>query len=254
MTAVVVASAKGAPGVSTAALLLAAAFTGQERHSVLVEADPSGNVAGARFSIGTNPGLLSLAAESRIGGLNRSTLSDHGRLVTEQLLLIPGPATADESFAVISECASLLGQMAEADDGTWVIDVGRLTSRSPSLLFAQRAAVVLLVCRSTFEELYAVRALVAVLTRMGTDVRLGLVGRCPYSTDEVVEFVGAKVLWNLPDTREATSVVLSAVGAKRGRTSSLWRGSLAVAACLSDEFAERTLAATPSAAPFAGEG
>src|SRR5262249_61331290 len=62
---IAVASVKGAPGVTTLALGLAALWP--ELGAVLVECDPDGGDLAARFGHHPDPGLASLAAAARTG-------------------------------------------------------------------------------------------------------------------------------------------------------------------------------------------
>src|SRR3546814_11529374 len=57
MKTIALASVRGAPGVTTSALLLASRLGG----SALVEADLSGGVLAVRYGLGREPGLTSLA-------------------------------------------------------------------------------------------------------------------------------------------------------------------------------------------------
>ncbi len=60
MKIVTLASVRGAPGVTTAALMLASTLP----EAVLVEADLDGGVLAIRYGLGREPGLTTLAASS----------------------------------------------------------------------------------------------------------------------------------------------------------------------------------------------
>ncbi|MEL6986164.1 MAG: carbon monoxide dehydrogenase maturation protein, partial [Actinomycetota bacterium] len=68
MTLICLASQKGSPGASAAALALAAAFKpGEGRRKLLLEADLSGGALAIRYRLPTEPGLVTLAAAARAG-------------------------------------------------------------------------------------------------------------------------------------------------------------------------------------------
>lgn len=88
-------SVRGAPGVTSWTMLLAAAWPldhGTAARAVL-EADPDGGVLGTRYGFGVDPGAVSLIASLRSANPADSTVpvEDHGRLVSESMWVVPGP-------------------------------------------------------------------------------------------------------------------------------------------------------------------
>ena len=98
-------SAHGSPGVTTTALALAATWP-EHRRCLLVEADPFGGVIAARYGLGDTPGLSSLAAVGR-RGLDDDVVWQHAQQLSGGVLVLVGPASADEAHAVVRDLAEL---------------------------------------------------------------------------------------------------------------------------------------------------
>ena len=77
-------SVRGAPGVTSWSLLLAAAWPPEyDVDRVVVEADCDGGVVGARYGFGVDPGVVSLIASLRRADSPDVNLADHGRRVND---------------------------------------------------------------------------------------------------------------------------------------------------------------------------
>ena len=107
MGMVAVASAKGSPGVTTAALLFAALWP---RPSVMVECDPSGGDVALRMPgidgepLDPNPGLLNLVAAGR-KSLYPELVSQHVEQIVGGLDVVTG-MTAPEQASGLGQCHS----------------------------------------------------------------------------------------------------------------------------------------------------
>jgi hypothetical protein len=132
VTAVELASAKGSPGVTTSALLLAALLPG----SVLVEADPAGGDLRTCLTDPTGQplrpeiGVVSLLAAHRTaqhmvhGAADRSLLA-HAQQLPGDLPVLVGPGSAAHADALLPAWPQLAAAVA-AHPGLALVDVGRL--------------------------------------------------------------------------------------------------------------------------------
>ena len=80
----------------------------------------------------------------------------------------------------------------------WIVDAGRLSTRSPSLPFAVAADRVLVVTAGSFPALQLVPHRVEALRNAGCAVSVVVVQPTSWPTDEVAQFVGADVVAVLP--------------------------------------------------------
>src|SRR3954447_20330643 len=97
---VTLSSVRGSPGVTSWCLLLGAAWPpalGSER--VVLEADVSGGVLGARYGLGVEPGAVSLLASLRRDG-DAVEVEGRGRRVADGVWVVPGPEAAEQAAAV----------------------------------------------------------------------------------------------------------------------------------------------------------
>jgi len=257
---IAVTSARGAPGVTTAALALTLSWP-RPRRAVLAELDPAGGEVLAGYGGGqlAAPGLGELIfAARRGGGLGPQLWSHLVQLNTGgRALLLPG--LADPAAARGVGWDRLAAALADLDgDGTDVLaDCGRLRAEwfpEPAL---RRAAAVVVVCGSSLRAVRAAKQAVAEL-RGGplTDVAAGGEGLCllvagpdgPYSEREIAAAVGVPVLGVLPRDAKASAVLSDGAPASRSwQQSRLMRAAGTVAADLSVFAAGRRDRLTPGA-------
>jgi hypothetical protein len=120
---IVVASIKGAPGVTTAATAIASAWP-QDRRVLLVEADPFGGDLAAWFGVAPTSGLWSLLAAGR-RGIESDAVWEHATTLPTGLPVLYGLASADQ--AVANEAAwPAVAEALAALDADVIIDAGRL--------------------------------------------------------------------------------------------------------------------------------
>ena len=120
---IVVASIKGAPGVTTTATAIASAWP-QDRRVLLVEADPFGGDLAAWFGVAPTTGLWSLLAAGR-RGIESDAVWEHATTLPEGLPVLYGLASADQ--AVANEAAwPAVAEALAALDADVIIDAGRL--------------------------------------------------------------------------------------------------------------------------------
>ena len=164
MTVIAVTSARGAPGVTTTALVLTLAWP---RPVLLVEADVCGSssikAGHLRGEYDHQLSLINLALAHRSGGLNLDTLrgqtisltADRGRLV------LPGLATRAQAASLTESFWASLATLLKAVAGHGVdviVDAGRLGMRHGPDPLLRTADLLAVVCRTGLDDLVAVRA------------------------------------------------------------------------------------------------
>jgi hypothetical protein len=120
---IVVASIKGAPGVTTTATAIASAWP-QDRRVLLVEADPFGGDLAAWFGVAPMTGLWSLLAAGR-RGIESDAVWEHATTLPAGLPVLYGLASANQ--AVANEAAwPAVAEALAALEADVIIDAGRL--------------------------------------------------------------------------------------------------------------------------------
>jgi hypothetical protein len=148
MALIVIAADKGAPGVTTTALALAAVWP---RPVLLAECDPSGGDLVYRFpaahgsSLDPRRGLLTLAVAAR-RGLQPGQLWEHTQKMAG-LDVLTGVTNAEQGAGLGTLWGPLGGLFAAMSGGDVIADCGRLGADGPQYDMLAQAAVVLLVTR-----------------------------------------------------------------------------------------------------------
>src|SRR6201986_937232 len=149
MALIVIAADKGAPGVTTTALALAAVWP---RPVLLAECDPSGGGLIYRFpaaqgnSLDPRRGLLTLAVVAR-RGLQPGQLWEHTQKMVGGLGVLTGVINAGQGPGLAALWGPLGGLFAGMSGGDVIADCGRLGPDGPQYDLIAQAAVVLLVTR-----------------------------------------------------------------------------------------------------------
>ncbi|MGY1684922.1 hypothetical protein ACI8AK_04960 [Geodermatophilus sp. SYSU D00867] len=247
-------SAKGAPGVTTAALALTLSWP---RAAVLAELDPAGGdvLAGygrARLAAG---GLTELQLAARRGGLAGQLDAHLVRLdAGGRARLLPG--LSDAATARHVDWERLAGALASVEDGAVDVlaDCGRLRAAHFPAAVLRRAAAVVVVTGSTLRAVRASAQAVAELRDEGTGLGPGagalaalVVGPGePYGEREIGEAVGVPVVGVLP--RDARAAAVLSDGTPAGRLfpqSALLRAARSTAVGLAGVAAAREGRLTP---------
>jgi hypothetical protein len=201
MTLIACASVSGSPGVTTAALGLAA-YWPLDLTPVLLEADPSGGDLQVLFGLPESPGTVSLAAASRRAS-DPDLLWRHHQWLTPRLAVVPGPVGADQAAATGSLLAasSWAPVAAAARSGAMIVaDCGRAGPGTPAAPLIQAADLLLIVTSTTAEALAHLHARLDALRSLSPQLRLLLSGpRGPYPPAEISETLRARVAGRLPD-------------------------------------------------------
>lgn len=225
---IAIASAKGAPGASTAALALALTW---ERRVLLAELDPAGT--------SLLPGYLapSLEASPDLAGrglLAATTAALSGRDMTtaiwEQLIDLDPPrqhrlvlagitdpvqaSVVEPAWESVAEALAKIG--GPGAEGDVIVDLGRATGRGFAWPVAQVADRILITVRPTLFDVSPALPVVEALARFADRGRLGLVviGEGDYRPTEIAADLRVAALARLPwDVRAAKA--LAGVGSPR---------------------------------------
>jgi hypothetical protein len=234
VTIFAVGSIHGSPGATTLVVGLGQAWpTTDSRQRLVVEADPDGGVLAARYQDlradrTMADAVVAVRRQFELGRLLQCTRSVHG------LPVLPAPPSADQTHsALVAGGDRLAAGLAETDSIDALVDVGRLTARSPALPLAQRAAVTLVVARTRFEDVAALSARVVELRAVGVDPWLVSVGSRPYDPSRIADAAELPLFAVIPtDTRAATHLQMGGGTDRRIRRSLLWRTMTEVASHL----------------------
>jgi hypothetical protein len=205
-TVIVVGSVSGAPGVSSAALGLAALWPGNP--GLLVEADPSGGVLAARFRLPQGPGVNDLAAAARHGGV----VADPAPFCQQLPLwfrVIAGPGDALQAASAVAVLAAYPDAALRHLAPVVVVDVGRLYPDSPGLGLLPAADRVVVVTHPEDEHLNHAYARLPELRRVAPPGAVGLAvaGKSRYAMDEIAEQMSVPVWAHLPRDRWGSGVL-----------------------------------------------
>src|SRR6266516_6822320 len=147
MALVAIASDKGAPGVTTASVVLAAVWP---RPVLLAECDPAGGDLAYRFPaadggrLDPGRGLLSLAVAAR-RGLRPEQVWEHTQTLRGGLAVLAGVSTAEQGAGLDPLWGPAGAVLAQLPQGDVIADCGRVgVDGPPHDLLAQAAAIVLL--------------------------------------------------------------------------------------------------------------
>lgn len=227
MTIFAFGSAHASPGVTASVMLLAAGWRASTGRDVLViEADPDGGVLAARFAeLRADRTLTDVAVDVRRGFDLERVLSS-ARSVWGGVPVVVSPPSAEQTQSALTTGADRLAAGLAAAQLDVLVDVGRLTSRSPALPLARRAVVTVMVSPPTFEAVAALTTRVPELRAQGCDLGVVTVGDRPYEPAEVAAAAGVPLLAVLPNEPRAAAPFAGGQGNdRRVRRSLLWRAA-----------------------------
>jgi len=165
MSLIVLGAGKGAPGVTTASVALAAVWP---RRAVVAECDPSGADLALRLTgedgrpLAQDHGLLSLATAVRSNAGDVS-LRGHVQTVAGGLDVLVGSHTSRQAAALQAVWGPVGLHLSGTDEADVLADCGRLTPPTVALQLARHARLLVLVVRATPSGLAHLRALLAEL-------------------------------------------------------------------------------------------
>jgi MinD-like ATPase involved in chromosome partitioning or flagellar assembly len=190
-------SAKGSPGVTTSALLLAAVWPGG---ATLLEADPAGGDLRTQFSDPTGQplradlGVLSLLTAQAPARDDVDGLIAHSQVLPGGLPVVLGPSNASQVEALRPQwpqLAHVLHRHANVQ-GAVVVDAGRVgdpSSLALTLPLLRACVTTIVVARATVSSLTHARDLLGLLAQVGIPTRLLLIADAR-DTCDVAEAVG----------------------------------------------------------------
>ncbi|GIM98249.1 hypothetical protein [Paractinoplanes toevensis] len=190
---VVVGSIKGSPGVTSLALGLASRWP--DTGSLLVEADSDGGDLAARFGVNPEPGLAALALAIRSSGPDTVALEGFAQRlrVDAEVVLAPPSDAAAPAVEQLAASVPMLGRAAV--HRSVIVDVGRLSRRSPLAPVVQAADHVVVVATPNLADLTQVFSR---LQRLRATARghvwVWLSGAGPYDEAEVSADLSVAVL------------------------------------------------------------
>jgi len=211
---IVVASIKGAPGVTTTATAIATAWP-QERRVLLVEADPFGGDLAAWSGLAPVTGLWSLLAAGR-RGIDSDVVWDHATTLPAGLPVLHGLASADQ--AVANEAAwPAVAEALAALDADVIVDAGRLLPHfaggiRPLLSFAE---VLVVLCPPTLAGIVHLKTSLPSLTAASSPGRFIVQPNAEkgFSSDEIASTLSIEVAPPVPhDPKGALGLRGSSVG------------------------------------------
>ena len=166
---------------------------------------------------------MALALASRTSGLTGDDLVERGAAPVADWYVIPAPASSEQTYSALVHAGGALATVMAAPTGAplWVIDAGRLSSRSPALPFATAADHVVVVTAGSFPALQLVPHRVDALRAAGCVVSVAVVEPTSWATDEIADFVGADVVAVLPHVKNGRRDDLAAMSGNGWRA--WWR-------------------------------
>lgn len=248
---ITLASLKASPGVTTAALAVAAMWPGPEK-VVVVEADPAGGDLAARFALEPAPGLVSLSAAARREHGTQIAL-EHSQQLPGGLPVIAAPPAAEQAVSALDlltgDGMPLWANLAHDPEVVVIVDCGRLDPGSYAHRLVAAADIALLVARPALDECDRLaKSLDALAIRAeATSTELGLVLSGPgFERDQVQQSMRMRVWAQLPQDRKGAALLAGATG-KRRHLASLALPKAARA--LAGELAAHHVTAVPSPVP-----
>ena len=217
MTVIAFASVKGAPGVTTLACLVGAAWP-PDRAVMVVECDASGGDVAARFRLASRIGWPSLVAAAR-RAREDVPVESHLQQIPGGLDVLVG-ASQLPSAEVMAEVAPCLLR-GESPSGTArdaLVDLGRVSRRDRGAEeWLDLADSVVLCSRGDGASLVQVRdRVLADLSPWSHRIGLAVVGHQDYTRVEIERFTTVPVLVEIPfDPRSAAPVVGRRGGTRR---------------------------------------
>jgi hypothetical protein len=187
MALIAVASDKGAPGVTTAAVALAAVWP---RPVLLAECDPSGGdvlyrLPGADGNrLEPRRGVLSLAVAAR-KGMQPRQVWEHAQKLRGGLDVLVGVGSAEQGAGLDLLWGQLGGVLARVPQADVIADCGRLGVDGPVYDLLAWASSIVLLSRATLEEVVRLRdragAVVSAVAKRGrSSPRIDVVAVTPY--------------------------------------------------------------------------
>ena len=232
---IAVGSLVGAPGASSLTRGLAAVWSTPTERRIVIEVDPDGGRLAAELGVSSETGLVSLASATRSSTVNAVDVLRAATSVGEWSVVC-APPSGEETVSTVSYLAARLAVALRADrERVWLVDAGRISTRSPVGPLLQAADEVLLVSGGSAPALLLLPARVAALRAAGVNVSLVVVGDSPWAWAEIAGFAECDLL-----------AVVPSVGCQDGdvmMSARVWRPWWTHVATLAELLADRAEAA-----------
>jgi MinD-like ATPase involved in chromosome partitioning or flagellar assembly len=211
---VALASAKGAPGVTSLALLLATSF--MQRPVILVEADEAGSALAARFRLDPDAGISTLYRRPFDSAALTNAVQSidlGGSIAPVQVVTSVSSEGRRERLA--EYWAEFARFAANDDECLYIVDCGRIATDSPVRTVLQSATAGIVVTKPNVEDVYHAEMLAQRLSGAG-NLHAVVVGAGAYRVSDVAEVLSVPVLAGLPEDGKAAAVLsgLDAAGEK----------------------------------------
>lgn len=221
------------------ALGVAATWPGPERPTV-VELDPAGGMAAARWRVRPDPGLADLAAQiasrPQPGPEILAEGVQHLPVAGVDVPVVCSPAGGEAARRALEFLAAVDSKVLSPPDGVVFADVGPFDAASPAWPVVCVADVVLVLVEGTLEGVAHLRARVGVLaalSRLGPRVGV-VVAEGEYTASEVDEvFLAADLHARVVGAAGPARFVIPEAGVGR-RARRAWRAWQALAAAIGD--------------------
>ena len=207
MTVSVLASVKGAPGVTSLACRIADAWP-SDRTVTVVELDPAGGDLAARLGVNWRHGLASFATGARRDP-DGIILEDHVHRFAPNLAVMvapPAPSSLDESGGASIGAAAVRILITSTGCDDFVVDVGRLAAIGAAGEAAlELADQIVIVVRPEPAQAFQLKWWAREVGRRWTgSLGVVVVGDGPYRADELASFAEVDVLARIGDDGEGT--------------------------------------------------
>lgn len=201
MSVIALYTAKGAPGATTAAMLISSLWP---RRSLLVDCDPAGGDIALRLPghdggpLDVSVGMLSLLPMAR-RQLQPADVLRHAQVALGGGEIVAGLAGPDQAAAAGPVWASLAELFAALPEHDVFLDLGRLHPTAPVLPLARRADIAVCVVQATLAGTIAARARLRTLLPALTDhgPQVGIIVRS--ASSRTAESAAAVLVQEYPD-------------------------------------------------------
>lgn len=168
MAMIAVASVKGAPGVTTACLGMAAAWP-QGDGITVIECDPAGADIAARHQIPVSPGVVELAAafhgQPDDAHISVASFTRQVQVGNAVVPVIPGPVNGREASAAVAVLTAAQPDAFAASEHCLLADVGRIDPGGVAWPLLELAAATVVVVDGCTEQIAHLRAMLPALYR-----------------------------------------------------------------------------------------
>ncbi len=201
MSLIALCSAKGSPGTTTVALLLArelAQRLGRAGGVCLVDADPDGGDVAVRLGLDPVPGAGTLALAGRHGIDDGLLLAHSQRTASLPGVAVVAGVSGRAQQATLDWLVRPLADAAARSPLQLLVDLGRIAAGGPAGVLLERAGEVLVVCRPDTASVVHTRSALVRLRGQGIAARAVVVARDERVAEEVSMALGYPVAGVVP--------------------------------------------------------